>query len=75
MVWRCVTRVEKGKEACTNSSTFDEEWIREVLREKVCDGGVYDENTVRNTINKIKIFNDHLEIYCREKKELNINLP
>lgn len=42
VVWRCATRVEKGKEACSHSSTLNEEWIQDALSEAVCQNGVYD---------------------------------
>lgn len=31
VVWRCATRIEKGKEACSNSPTLDEEWVKMFL--------------------------------------------
>ena len=43
VVWRCVTRMEKGKETCANSPTLNEEWIKKVISETVCENGVYDE--------------------------------
>ena len=30
VVWRCATRIEKGKDICSNSPTLDEEWIKNV---------------------------------------------
>ena len=27
VAWRCATRIEKGKEACSHSPTLDEDWI------------------------------------------------
>lgn len=47
VVWRCGTRIEKGKGACSNSPTLDEEWIRERLSEMLCNGH-YDEMIVRS---------------------------
>ena len=55
VVWRCATRIEKGKEACPNSSTLDEEWIRDTLSEAICKNGVYDESIIRNEVYKIQV--------------------
>jgi site-specific DNA recombinase len=74
VVWRCATRIEKGKEACTNSPTLDDEWIRKVLGVTVCDNGFYDEEMVRNNVERILIFNCYLKICCINKKILNIKL-
>ena len=30
VVWRCATRIEKGKEACSHSQTLDEEWVKKL---------------------------------------------
>ncbi len=73
VVWRCATRIEKGKEACSNSPTLNEEWIKKVLGGMVCRNGIYDERMIKNSVDKISIFNDHLEICCRNNK-INIKL-
>lgn len=52
VVWRCATRIEKGKVACEGSPTINEEWIRGRLAEIAC-GGVYDEQVVRDRVNGI----------------------
>lgn len=54
VVWRCATRIEKGKEACPNSPTLDERWVQDVLGEVICQNGVYDEGIIRNEVNKIE---------------------
>lgn len=46
VVYRCATRIEKGREACKESPTIEEEWRKEELGKRVC-GGEYDENKVR----------------------------
>lgn len=48
VVWRCATRIEKGKEVCANSPTLNEEWIQKVLGEMVCENNLYNEDIVRN---------------------------
>ena len=53
VVWRCATRIEKGKDICPHSPTLDEKWAQKVLGEKICENGVYDEEIVRNRIDRI----------------------
>jgi site-specific DNA recombinase len=57
VVWRCATRIEKGKDACQHSPTLDEGWIKRVISEKVCENGIYHESIVRNEVDKIQVFN------------------
>lgn len=64
VVWRCATRIEKGKEACSHSPTLDEGWLQDTLGMAVCQGGAYDENIIRNEVDKIRIFDDYILI-CR----------
>lgn len=73
--WRCAIRIEIGKEACADSPTLNEEWVQNVLGEMVCENGIYDEEIVRNNVEKILIFNEHLEIYFRNKNKLSIKMP
>ncbi len=68
VVWRCATRIEKGKDSCANSPTLDEEWIKRILCETVCENGVYDENIIRGKVDRIQIFNLYT-IICDRKKE------
>ena len=51
VVYRCATRMEKGREACKESPTLGEEWIKEELGKRVC-GGEYDEEVVRKKVDK-----------------------
>lgn len=62
VVWRCATRIEKGKEACPHAPTLDEGWVKDVLSEAVCQGGVYDEAIIRNEVDKIQVFGDYILI-------------
>ncbi|MBR5317762.1 MAG: recombinase family protein [Lachnospiraceae bacterium] len=62
VVWRCATRVEKGKAACNDSVTVNDEQLKTVLANAICDG-CYDEAMVRNRVLSIKIFEDRLEIF------------
>ncbi len=59
VVWRCATRIEKGKNICPNSPTLDEEWIKERLSELLCDGH-YDERFVRDKVNKVEVYNKYI---------------
>lgn len=56
IVWRCATRIEKGRQACSNSPTLDEGWIRDILSEVVCQNEIYDESVVRDEVGKIQVF-------------------
>ena len=49
VVYRCATRIEKGREACKESPTIGEEWIKEELGKRIC-GGEYDEEVIRKKI-------------------------
>lgn len=51
VVYRCATRMEKGREACKESPTVGEEWIKEELGKRV-RGGEYDEEVVRKKVDK-----------------------
>jgi site-specific DNA recombinase len=62
VVWRCATRIEKGKEACLPSLTLDEEWVKSILVEAVCGDGAYDESVIRNKVDNIQIFNTYIMI-------------
>ncbi|GAB6170737.1 hypothetical protein JCM15765_02150 [Paradesulfitobacterium aromaticivorans] len=62
VVWRCATRIEKGKEACPHSPTLDEEWVKSNIHETVCEDGVYDEGVIRNKVDRIQIFDMYILI-------------
>lgn len=63
VVWRCATRIEKGKDACPNSPTLDEGWIQDTMGETVCPNGNYDKNIIRNNIDRIQIFDTYILIF------------
>lgn len=63
VVWRCATRIEKGKEACPHSPTLDDGWVQDALGEAICQNGVYDEGIIRNEIDKIRIFDMYILIF------------
>ena len=59
VVWRCATRMEEGRSMCEDSTTLNEEWIKEI---------------VRNRVEKILIFNDYVDICYNNEEKLNITL-
>lgn len=54
VVYRCATRIEKGRNACKESPTIGEEWIKEEMVRRVC-GNVYDEAMIRERVDKVNI--------------------
>lgn len=62
VVWRCATRIEKRRQACSNSPTLDEVWIQNALSETICQNGVYDERIVRDEVDKIEVFDTFILI-------------
>lgn len=63
VVWRCATRIEKGKDACAHSSTLDEGWLQDTLVVAVCQDGTYDEGIIRHEVDKIQVFGDYILIF------------
>jgi site-specific DNA recombinase len=62
VVWRCATRIEKGKETCANSPTLDEEWAKNKISETVCEDGIYDEGEIRSKVDRIQVFDRYILI-------------
>ena len=54
VVYRCATRIEKGREACKESPTIEEEWIKAEIGKKVC-GGEYDEEVVKRKADRVLV--------------------
>ena len=65
VVWRCATRIEKGKDACPHSPTLDEVWVQDTLSEIICQNGVYDERIIRNEVDKIQVFGAFIMIFLK----------
>lgn len=59
VLWRCATRIEKGKDECALSPTINEEWLKEQLTALICDGN-YDEGTVKSKVNRIKVYDSYI---------------
>jgi len=66
VVWRCATRVEKGKDACPHSPTLDEDWVQDTLGVAACKNGVYDEDVIRNEVDKVQIFDTFILIFRKD---------
>jgi site-specific DNA recombinase len=62
-VWRCATRIEKGKEACSSSPTLDEEGVKSILGETAYGDGGYDESIIRNITDRIQVFDTYIR-FC-----------
>lgn len=54
VVYRCATRMERGREACGESPTVEEEWLKAELGRRICVGE-YDEKIVKENVDKVKI--------------------
>lgn len=55
VLWRCATRIEKGKNECALSPTINEEWLKEKLSALICEG-TYDEIVVKNKVDRIEVY-------------------
>lgn len=79
VVWRCATRIEKGKDACPHSQTLDEAWVQDTLSEAVCQNGVYNESIIRNKVDKIQVYDTFILIFrvdgSQEKKSFQNGRP
>jgi len=73
VVWRCATRIEKGKEACSESPTINEEWIKENLAYTVC-GELYDENNIRERVDQISVYQKYLTVNGKNDVEWKIEI-
>jgi len=74
VVWRCATRIEKGKEACLHSPTLDEEWVKKVISQIVCETGTYDERLIRDKVDRTLIFDRYIIICCKDGTKINAGL-
>jgi site-specific DNA recombinase len=72
VVWRCATRIEEGKDSCSYSQTIDEKWVQIILGEKICENGVYNEEVVRNKVDRIFVFSKSLEIRCKDESMFDV---
>lgn len=73
VVWRCATRIEKAKEVCLESPTINEEWIKEKLAYTVC-GELYDENIIRDRVERISVYQKYLVVKGKNDAEWMIQI-
>jgi len=66
VVWRCASRIEKGKEACPHSPTLDDGWVQDILSKAICQSGAYDERMIRSEVDKVQIFDTFILISCND---------
>ena len=71
IVWRCGTRMEKGKAECKNSPTLNDQYVRDMLGKVVCNGE-YDENVVKDRVKRIDVYKKQLIICYAEKEKYQI---
>ncbi|MDU1414108.1 MAG: recombinase family protein [Clostridium sp.] len=72
VLWRCATRIEKGKNECALFPTINEEWLKEQLAELICNG-VYDECVVKSKVDKIEVYDGY--ILVKGYDGANIKVP
>lgn len=61
VLWRCATRIEKGKQECDLSPTLNEEWLKEHLTALICDG-TYDKCVVKSKVDRIGVYDGYILI-------------
>ena len=73
VVWRCATRIEKGKDKCPVSPTIHEEWIKEKIADIVC-GELYDEKVIRVRIEQISVYQKYIVVKGKNEEEWMLHL-
>ena len=73
VLWRCATRIEKGKNECALSPTINEEWLKEQLTALICDGN-YDEGTVKSKVNRIEVYDSYILVKGYERANIKVYL-
>ncbi len=73
VVWRCATRIEKGKQECSFSPTLDEAWIKERLC-KLIGEGYYDERIIKDKIDEIEVFDKYIKALKKDGSCLKVFL-
>lgn len=63
VVWRCGTRMEKGRDICSDSPTLKEDLIKKVLLDNICKDGIYDEEMIKDEIDKILVSSGYMELH------------
>lgn len=73
VLWRCATRIEKGKENCESSPTINEKWVNAVLGEEIYNNGIYQEDEVKGQVERIEVYEKHIIICCKNGSEIRIS--
>jgi site-specific DNA recombinase len=73
VLWRCATRIEKGKNECTLSPTLNEEWLKEQLTALICDG-IYDEGAVKSKVGRIEVYDGYILVKGYDGANIKIYL-
>ena len=68
VVWRCGTRMEKGKDACRHSPTLQDEQIKRIIADVLCDGN-YDENILKEKVKQIDVYEKQIIVCLVEADE------
>jgi site-specific DNA recombinase len=55
VVWRCATRVEKGRDECNQSPTLKEEDVKKAIFKFIGIEGVFDEHKINEAIKSIEV--------------------
>lgn len=73
VLWRCATRIEKGKNECALSPTLNEEWLKEQLTALICDG-IYDEGAVKSKVGRIEVYDGHILVKGSDGANIKVYL-
>lgn len=46
---------------------MNDEWVQKKLGGVFCEDNVYNKDTITNNVQRILIFKEHLEIYCKNE--------
>ncbi|MFV0241059.1 MAG: hypothetical protein ACK5H4_13600 [Lacrimispora sphenoides] len=74
VVWRCATRIEKGKEACLHWLTIKEQWIQGILVEIICGKKEYNEKMIRQEVEVIRVFSECIEIVRKSGVAISLKI-
>ena len=70
VVYRCATRIEKGRDCCKESVTLKEDDVKLFLQENVCNGDGYDEEIIRKYVLRLIVSKDGgIEIVWNENPD------
>lgn len=73
VLWRCATRIEKGKDQCALSPTINEEWLKKQLAELICNS-VYDECVVKSKVDKIEVYDGYILVKGYDVANIKVRL-